>query len=37
VGLKINKDETEAMRINASNQEKIIINGQDIKDVEEFV
>ena len=37
VGLKINKEKTKAMRINARNQEKIIINGQDIGDVNEFV
>ena len=37
VGLKINIEKTKAMRINASNQEKIIINGQDIEDVDEFV
>ena len=37
VGLKINKEKTKAMRINARNQEKIIINGQDIEDVDEFV
>ena len=37
VGLKIDKEKTKAMRINARNQEKIIINGQDIEDVDEFV
>ena len=37
VGLKINKEKTKAMRINARNQENIIINGQDIEDVDEFV
>ena len=37
MGLKINKEKTKAMRINARNQEKIIINGQDIEDVDEFV
>ena len=37
VGLKINKEKTKAMRINARNQQKIIINGQDIEDVDEFV
>ena len=37
VGLKINKEKTKAMRINARNQEKIKINGQDIEDVDEFV
>ena len=37
MGLKINKEKTKAMRINATNQEKIIINGQDIEDVDEFV
>ena len=37
VGLRINKEKTKAMRINARNQEKITINGQDIEDVDEFV
>ena len=37
VGLQINKEKTKAMRINARIQEKIIINGQDIEDVHEFV
>ena len=37
VGLKINGEKTKTMRINARNQENIIINGQDIEDVEEFV
>lgn len=37
VGLKIDKEKTKAMRINARNREKIIINGQDIEDVDEFV
>ena len=36
VGLKINKEKTKAMRINARNQKKIIINGQEIKQVDEF-
>ena len=31
------EEKTKAMRINARNQEKIIINGQDIEDVDEFV
>ena len=37
MGLKINKEKTKTMRINARNQEKIIINGQDIEDVDDFV
>ena len=37
VGLKINNEKTKAMRINARNQEKIITNGQDIEDVDQFV
>ena len=37
VALKINGEKTKTMRINARNQENIIINGQDIEDVEEFV
>ena len=37
MGLKISKEKTKAMRINARNQEKIIINEQDIEDVDEFV
>ena len=37
VGLKINEEKTKTMRINARNQENIIINGQDIEDVDEFV
>lgn len=36
VGLKINTGNTKTMRINARNQEKIKINGQDIEDVDEF-
>ena len=35
--LKISNEKTKAMRINARNQEKITINGQDIEDVDEFV
>ena len=37
VGLKINKEKTKAMKINTKDQEKIIINGQDIEDDDEFV
>ena len=37
VGLKINKGKTKAIRINTRNQEKIIINGKDVEDVDEFV
>jgi len=37
VGLKINKEKTQAMRLNARNHEKIIINGQDIEDDNEFM
>ncbi|PFX25550.1 putative uncharacterized transposon-derived protein F52C9.6 [Stylophora pistillata] len=37
VGLQINKEKTKAMRINAKNKEKIIIKGQGIEDVDEFV
>ena len=37
VGLKINEEKTKPMRIIARNQEKIIINGQDIEDVDEFL
>ena len=37
MGLKINEGKTKAMRIHARNQEKIIINGQGIEDVNEFV
>ena len=37
VELKINEKKTKTMRINARNQENIIINGQDIEDVDEFV
>ena len=33
MGLKINKEKTKAMRINARNQKNIIINGQNIKSV----
>ena len=36
VGLKINTAKTKNMRINARNQEKIKINGQDIEETEEF-
>ena len=37
VGLKINKEKTKVIRINKRNQEKIMINGQDIEDVDEFM
>ena len=37
VGLKIDEEKTNTIRINARNQEKIIINGQDIEDFDEFV
>ena len=37
MGLKINLEKTKAMRINARNLEKIVINGQDIENVNEFV
>jgi len=37
VGLKINEEKTKATRINARNQEKVIINGQEIEDVDKFV
>ena len=37
VGLKIKDEKIKATRIKARNQEKVIINGQDIEDVDEFV
>ena len=37
MGIKINKEKTKAMMINARNQEKIISNGQYIEDVDVFV
>ena len=37
VGLKINKEKIKVMRINTRNQEQIMINGQDIEDVNEFM
>ena len=37
VGLRINEEKTKATRINARDQEKVIINGQDIEDVDEFL
>ena len=37
MGIKIKKEKTKAMMINARNQEKIISNGQYVKDVDEFV
>ena len=36
VGLKINIQKTQTMRINARNQERIQINGQDLEEVEQF-
>ena len=36
VGLKINKEKTKVMRINAKSQEKITVDGQDIKEVKTF-
>ncbi|KAJ8333487.1 hypothetical protein SKAU_G00414950 [Synaphobranchus kaupii] len=36
VGLKINLEKTEGMRINARNQEKITIGGQEVKEVDKF-
>ena len=36
VGLRINTQKTKTMRINARNQERIQINGQDIEEVEQF-
>ena len=36
VGLKINLDKTNVIRINAKNQAPISIVGKDIKEVEEF-
>ena len=37
MGNKIKKEKTKAVMINVRNQEKIISNGQDIEDVDEFV
>ena len=36
VGLKINKEKTKVMRINAKSQEKITVDEQDISEVETF-
>ena len=36
VGLKINKEKTKVMSINAKSQEKITVDGQDISEVETF-
>jgi hypothetical protein len=36
VGLKINKTKTKAMRINTSKMEKIVINGKEVEDVNEY-
>ena len=36
VGLKVNMEKTKVMKINAKNQERIIIAGQGIAEVDEF-
>ena len=36
VGLKIDKEKTEVMRINAKSQQRITVDGQDISEVETF-
>ena len=36
MGLKVNMEKTKVMRINAKNQERIIIAGQGIAEVDEF-
>lgn len=36
MGLKVNTEKTNLMRINARNQDKFVINEMDIEDVDEF-
>ena len=36
MGLKINMEKTKVMRINAKNQELIMIDGQRVAEVDEF-